>query len=60
MSDFMTAIDFCEELEISRSSAYKIIGRLNEELREKGYLTLTGKVPRWYFQVRYNMKPENE
>lgn len=37
------------ELDVSKSYAYKLIQRLNAELREKGYLTISGRVSRRYF-----------
>lgn len=40
-------------LGISRTSAYAVIKELNRELTEKGYMTVTGKVSREYFELRY-------
>ena len=42
---FLKAADICELLEVKQTSAYEIIGNLNKELEEQGYLTLRGKVP---------------
>lgn len=50
---FMNANDVSQELQISRSSAYKVIRRLNDELQKKGYLIVNGKVPKNYFVSRY-------
>lgn len=33
--------------------AYKIIRGLNEELKEKGYRTICGKVPTKYFEEKF-------
>lgn len=55
MKYFMNASDICNELEVSRSTAYKIIRQLNEELRKQGYLVISGKIPRSYFSSRYYM-----
>ena len=41
-----TAKEVAELCGISESSAYKIIARLNRELKDKGYLTFSGKVSR--------------
>ena len=41
---FLKAADICELLEVKQTSAYEIIGNLNKELEEQGYLTLRGKV----------------
>ena len=49
---FLKAADICEFLEVKQTSAYEIIGNLNKELEEQGYLTLRGKVPTKYFVKR--------
>ena len=46
---FMRVDDVARELGASKSYAYKLIQRLNAELREKGYLTISGRVSRRYF-----------
>ena len=46
MNRFIKADEVAEELGISKSYAYKIIRRLNEELREKGMITIAGRVDR--------------
>ena len=38
---FLKAADICELLEVKQTSAYEIIGNLNKELEEQGYLTLS-------------------
>ena len=35
---------------VSRAKAYMIIRRENEKLREQGYLTIAGRLPRRYFE----------
>jgi poly-D-alanine transfer protein DltD len=40
------------ELGISKSHAYKIIQKLNAELKEKGFLTISGRVYRKYFMEK--------
>ncbi|MBC5729238.1 hypothetical protein H8S34_00110 [Pseudoflavonifractor sp. NSJ-25] len=40
-------------LSVKKSSAYEVIRQLNEELREKGYLTVRGKVPEKYLRERF-------
>lgn len=42
---FLTATDVAEILHISRSSAYRIIQRLNGELKAQGKITIAGKFP---------------
>ena len=41
------------ELGISKSHAYKVIHNLNAELREKGYLTISGRVNRNFFMEKF-------
>ena len=48
-NSFMRVDDVARELGVSKSYAYKLIQRLNAELREKGYLTISGRVSRRYF-----------
>ena len=43
MNRFIKADEVAEELGISKPYAYKIIRRLNEELREKGTWKMTSK-----------------
>ena len=38
---------------ISRGYAYKIIRGLNNELKEKGYRVISGKVPTKYFEEKF-------
>lgn len=45
----MTAADVAEELNCSKSHAYKVIRSLNIELREKGFLVKAGSIPKAYW-----------
>ena len=52
MSDkFIRAEDVAKELDISKAYAYKMIQQMNKELREKGYLTIAGRINRQYFNA---------
>lgn len=53
---FLTAKDVAEVMEVSIPMAYKIIKKLNDELRSKGYLTVSGKVSRLYFEEKIYSK----
>ena len=44
--------DVVAALGVSRSTAYQIIRRLNQELEKAGYITVRGKVSRVYFEKR--------
>lgn len=50
---FMRVDDVAQELGVSKSYAYKLIQRLNAELREKGFLTISGRVSRKYFTEKF-------
>lgn len=52
MKSFMRVEDVAEELGISKSYAYKIVQRLNDELKEQGYITISGRVNAEYFRKR--------
>lgn len=52
---FMYVTEVAECLSISVSKAYKIIRILNTELNEKGYLTVSGRVSRKYFESRFGV-----
>lgn len=49
---FMKVEEVAQELGISKSYAYKIVHQLNAELREKGFLTISGRVSRQYFMEK--------
>lgn len=51
-NSFMRVDDVAKELGISKSYAYKIVQKLNAELREKGYLTISGRVNQRYFMEK--------
>ncbi|MGO5113805.1 helix-turn-helix domain-containing protein [Candidatus Avoscillospira sp. LCP25S3_F1] len=58
---FVSAQEVCEVLGISRAYAYRIIKELNDELSQKGYLTIHGKTNRKYFyQKIYGKDASNE
>ena len=49
---FIRADDVARELDVSKPYAYKLIRQLNEELKAKGFVTITGRVNRQYFYER--------
>ena len=48
-TNFIKVDQVAEELGISKSFAYKIVQKLNAELKEQGYFTVAGRVSRKYF-----------
>ena len=58
---FICAEEVAQELSVSKPYAYKLIRQLNEELKEKGFITISGRVNRQYFYVRlYGAGKEDE
>ena len=49
---YYNAEDVAQMLGVSVGHSYKIIKRLNDELKENGFLTVAGKVPIRYFEKR--------
>ena len=45
----MNVQEVAEALQVSEPKAYQIIREINQELEEKGYITVRGKVNRDYF-----------
>ena len=51
-TSFMRVEEVAQELGISKSYAYKIVQKLNAELKEKGFMTISGRVNKQYFMER--------
>ena len=51
-TSFMRVDEVAKELDISKSYAYKIVQELNVELKEKGVMTISGRVNKQYFMER--------
>ena len=45
---FLRAEEVAQELSVSKPYAYKLIRQLNEELKSKGFLTISGRINREY------------
>ena len=50
---FMRAEDVAKELEVSVSHAYKIMRKLNAELKAQGYMTIASRVNRKFFMEKF-------
>lgn len=50
---FITVPEIQEVLSVSESKAYRIVRKLNEELKQKGYMVIPGRVSRHYFIERF-------
>ena len=49
---FITAAEVAEDFRVSESMGYRIIKKLNTELKDKGYITVSGRVSRRYYMER--------
>ncbi len=49
---FMRVDDVANELDVSKSYAYKIVRKLNRELDSKGIITIAGRINKQYFMER--------
>lgn len=49
---FITVDEVAQQVNVSKSFAYKIIRTLNNELKAKGYITIAGRVSRKFFEER--------
>lgn len=49
---FMRVEEVAETLGISKSYAYKVVQQLNQEMKEKGFFTISGRINREYFLER--------
>ena len=60
-SVFIRANEVAAKLGVSKPYAYKLIQKMNNELKAKGFLTVSGRVSRQYYHERiYCSQAENE
>ena len=45
-TSFMRVEEVAQELGVSKSYAYNLIRQLNEELKSKGFITISGRINR--------------
>lgn len=50
---FITAAEMAEILGISKPYAYKIIKQMNDDLEANGFITISGKVSKKYFEEKF-------
>ena len=56
---FIRAEEIATELGVSKTQAYKLIRKLNEELKNRGFITISGKVSRQFFEEKiYGLRKE--
>ena len=52
-SRFMTVEEVAQELEVSTSYAYKVMRELNKEMADMGYMVVSGRVNRAFFNKKF-------
>lgn len=58
---FMDVTEVAEVLDVSESYAYKLIRKMNVELKENGFITIGGKINREFPKsICTTRKPANE
>jgi hypothetical protein len=57
---FVRAEEVAGALDISKPYAYKLVREMNEELKQKGFLTIPGRVSRRYFEETFYGLRENQ
>lgn len=50
---FVRAEEVAKELGISKPYAYKLVREMNEELKQKGFYIIPGRVSRRYFEEKF-------
>ena len=59
-NNFMRVQDVMKELQISQSHAYKLMRKLNNEMKKLGYVIISGRVSKEYFLEKFCYKKESE
>ena len=49
---YVRAAEVAEMIGVSRAKAYKMVAQMNEELKAKNYLVISGRVPRKYLMEK--------
>ena len=50
---WITSNEVAEELEVSKSFAYKIVKQLNDELKAKGFVVISGRTSRKFYEEKF-------
>jgi hypothetical protein len=50
---FVTAGEVAQDLGVSKPFAYKLVWQMNEELEVKGFITISGRVSRKYYEKKF-------
>lgn len=58
MAKLVKVNEVCELLGIGEGMGYKVIRDLNAELRQKGFITIQGRIPLDYVRERFGLDNE--
>ena len=50
---FIRVDDMVNELQISKPYAYKLMREMNDELKKKGFITISGRVSRQFYEEKF-------
>lgn len=56
--DYVTVEEVVKRLGVKESTAYGILLEMNNQLKERGFVTRAGRVPRAYFDEKCYFKPQ--
>ena len=57
---FLNVEDIMGIMEIAKSTAYQLIRQLNKELKDRGYITMQGRISTQYFYERCGIITEEQ
>ena len=55
-SYFYTANELSSILGVSLSYSYRLISDMNSQLKEMGFITISGRIPKAYFNERFYLQ----
>lgn len=50
---FIKVEEIAKDLGVSKPYAYKLVREMNEELKDKGFMTIAGRVSRQYYEEKF-------
>jgi phage terminase small subunit len=55
-SDMVRVDEAMVRLDCSQRKAYEVLKRLNDDLKKQGFITISGRVPRAFFEKRLRIE----
>lgn len=50
---FVKVEEIAKDLDVSKPFAYKLVKEMNDELKSKGFITISGRVSRKYYEEKF-------